>query len=286
MNIIQALDDQQLFARVFSGPSWGPWRVFLKALFALPMTDAELDLYRRHTERLTPPTKPFNEAALVIGRRGGKSRILALIAVYLACFRSYDAYLAPGEVATIAVIAADRRQARVIFRFITGLLDAVPMLSAMIEDRTAEIIKLTNRVVIEVHTASFRVTRGYTFGAILADETAFWRNEDSTNPDTEIFRALRPGLASIPGSMLLSASSPYRRTGVLHEAYSRHFGRDDESAVRHWVATNLDHPPVWSRALIAVGLAGTGNQLLNLFRYTDIRAEVATRCAIASASLS
>ena len=85
MNLLQALDDDQLFAPLFARSSWAPWRAFLKALFALPMDAAELDLYRRHTERLTPPTKSFNEAALVIGRRGGKSRILALVAVYLAC---------------------------------------------------------------------------------------------------------------------------------------------------------------------------------------------------------
>jgi hypothetical protein len=89
VNLLQALDDDQLVAPLFAGSSWAPWRAFLKALFALPMADAELDLYRRHTERLTPPAKSFNEAALVIGRRGGKSRILALVAVYLACFRDY-----------------------------------------------------------------------------------------------------------------------------------------------------------------------------------------------------
>lgn len=200
--------------------------------------DADLGLYRAHTGRETAPTKPFNEAALVIGRRGGKSRILALIAVFAATFRDYTPHLAAGEKATVAVIAADRRQARVIFRFIDGILNAVPMLRAMVEDQSAEAISLSNRVVIEIHTASFRVTRGYSFAAVLADETAFWRNEDSTNPDVEIFRALRPGLASIPGAMLLNASSPYRRTGVLHEAYARHFGRDD-SRVLVWQAPTL-----------------------------------------------
>jgi hypothetical protein len=179
---------------------------------------------------------------LVIGRRGGKSRVLALVAVYLACFRDYVPYLAAGEVATVAVIAADRRQARVIFRFIIGLLGAVPMLSAMVEDQTAEAITLTNRCTLEIHTASFRVTRGYTLVAALCDETAFWRGEDSLNPDTEIFRALRPGLATIPGAMLLNASSPYRRTsrGICAPLRSRRFahpglaGADarDESAAR------------------------------------------------------
>jgi hypothetical protein len=80
-----------------------------------------------------------------------------------------------GVVRTIAAIASDRKQARSIFRFTIGLLRAVPMLAAMIEDDGAEAIVLNNGVVIEIHTASFRVTRGYTFAAVLADETAFWR---------------------------------------------------------------------------------------------------------------
>ena len=72
---------------------------------------------------------------MIVGRRGGKSRILATIAVYLACVRDYAPYLAPGEVATIAVIAADRDQARAIFHFVSGLLKAVPLLRKMVVSR-------------------------------------------------------------------------------------------------------------------------------------------------------
>ena len=42
MNILQAMRDEQLFARWFRGQSWAAWRTFLKALFGLPVTDAEL----------------------------------------------------------------------------------------------------------------------------------------------------------------------------------------------------------------------------------------------------
>jgi hypothetical protein len=55
--------------------------------------------------------------------------MLALVAVFLACFRDWQPYLAPGERATIMVIATDRRQARVIFRYIRALLTMVPMLA-------------------------------------------------------------------------------------------------------------------------------------------------------------
>jgi hypothetical protein len=43
------------------------------------------DTYRACTGPTAPPGKSFSEAALVVGRRGGKSRVLALIAVFLGC---------------------------------------------------------------------------------------------------------------------------------------------------------------------------------------------------------
>ncbi len=250
MNIIEAMSDKALFAPHFKGTSWGPWKAFLACLFGLPLSADQMDLYRSHTGRETLPTQAFNEACLVIGRRGGKSRILALIATYLACFRTYTEHLAPGEVATIAVIAADRRQARVCMRFIIGMLDSNPMLRALRTDETAETVTLSNRVTIEVHTASFRVTRGYSFAAVLCDETAFWRSDDSANPDVEIFRALRPGLANIPGAMLLNASSPYRKGGVLYNTYQRHHGKDN-ARVLVWQASTLAMNPSLDPSIIA-----------------------------------
>jgi hypothetical protein len=223
----QALADPLLFGPHFRGDSWGPWQAFLTALFGLPLSRDQFALFRHCTYRAVAPDAPFTEAALIVGRRGGKSRVLALVAVYLACFRDYRPHLPPGEVATIAVIAANRAQARSIFRYIVGLLKAVPMLARMIAEEGAEDIALNNGVCIEITTASFRTTRGYSFAAVLADEIAFWRSDEtSANPDVEILRALRPGLASIPGSMILLASSPYAKRGELWNAYSRHYGKD------------------------------------------------------------
>jgi hypothetical protein len=84
------------------------------------------------------------------------------------------------------------------------------------------------RVVIEVHTASFRSTRGYALIAGLLDELAFWPGDDSAEPDYEVLSALRPGMATIPGAMLLCASSPYARRGALFDAHRKHFGRDGD----------------------------------------------------------
>jgi hypothetical protein len=127
VNILDALDDPNVFGGFFRSGTWDAWRVFLAALFGLPMTDDQLATYRRFTGRTTPPTAPLHEAWLVCGRRGGKSFVLATIAVFLAAFKDWRRYLAPGEVGVIMIIAADRRQARVIMRYCTGLLKAVPM---------------------------------------------------------------------------------------------------------------------------------------------------------------
>ena len=73
MNIVQALNDNKVFGRFFNAESWTAWRVFLAALFGLPLTHDQMLLYGQCTGRRTAPTKPLSEAWLVVGRRGGKS---------------------------------------------------------------------------------------------------------------------------------------------------------------------------------------------------------------------
>ena len=113
LSILQALDDQNIFAPHFKDPeTWASWRAFLAALFALPLRDKQLELYRQCTGRTDPPTQEASEAWLICGRRSGKSFTLALIAVFLACFRDWRPYLAAGERATVMLISADRKQSR------------------------------------------------------------------------------------------------------------------------------------------------------------------------------
>jgi hypothetical protein len=243
--ILEVMEHADLFGPFFKGTTWDAWKAVLAGLFGLDMDQDALALFCTLTGLLAPPAGPYTQGAFCVGRRGGKSRIMALIAVYLACFKDYAEHLAPGEVATVAIIAADRKQARSIFRYIEGMLSAVPALQAMVEDSKADIITLSNRVVIEVATASFRVTRGYSFAAVLCDEIAFWRSDDtSANPDSEILRALKPGMSSIPGSMLIIASSPYRKAGELYTTVKRNKGRDDARVLVVQAPTVLMNPKI------------------------------------------
>ncbi len=167
----------------------------------------------------------------------------------MAAFRSYLDVLAPGEKATVAVIAADRQQARVCFRYICGLLDSCPMLRALVERQTQSSVELRGNVVVEVHTCSFKSTRGYSFAAVIADEVAFWQDESSATPDVEVLNAVRPGLATIPGSMLVAISSPYSRRGALWTAHRQHFGQDGPVLI--WQADTVSMNPTVDPAIIA-----------------------------------
>ncbi len=198
ITLLQAMDDPNLFGPWVSGSSWNSWRTFLKALFALPLTKHELEVFRHHTGRTAKSREPAREAWIIAGRRSGKSFITSLVSVYLSCFRSYQQYLGPGEVATIPILAADRKQARVLMRYCKGLIEGVDLLRPMITNIKAESIELENRCVIEIHTSSYTSVRGYSCPCVFLDELAFWSSEDSANPDAEILAALKPSLAQFP----------------------------------------------------------------------------------------
>jgi hypothetical protein len=146
--------------------------------------------------------------------------------VYFSAIRRYQ--LAPGERGVFMVIAADRRQGRVVKRYINGFLHAHRSLAALVIAERADAIELSTGVTIEIHTASFRAVRGYTVVGAILDEIAFFRNDEAANPDVEILNALRPAMATVPSALLLAISSPYARRGELWRAYADHFGHDDD----------------------------------------------------------
>src|SRR5262245_44276711 len=119
MTILEVLEDPKLFGKVLKGSTWTAWLAAVAAAFGLPLEAARYAIYQTCTGRVQVPEEPVREAWFVVGRRGGKSRIMALVAIFLAFFKRYDDVLAPGEVGTIALIAADRHQGRTSMRYMT-----------------------------------------------------------------------------------------------------------------------------------------------------------------------
>jgi hypothetical protein len=248
--VLNALSDPRLFAEHFQPPeSWAAWTTVLRVLFGLPLSPEDLELFKRCTGRTKGFAEPLTEAWLLCGRRSGKSRVLAFIAVVLACFRNYRGLVSAGERVIIMVLAVDRDQASVIFGYARALITETPMLAPLLEHETAETLDLTNGVSIEVHTSSYKSVRGRTLAAALGDEIAFWKSDDSRNPGTAVLAALRPSLGSIPDALLLCASSTYDRTGPAYEAFERHHG-DDASDVMVWRAPTALMNPTFRQSVI------------------------------------
>ena len=157
--------------------------------------------------------------------------------------------------ATVMIVAADRKQARTIIRYIRAFLTGIPMLSSLIVREMREAIELSNGVVIEIHTASFKTIRGYSCAACINDEECFWpADETSADPAGEILSAQKPSLITIPGSLMLSLSSPHARTGPMYQAFRNHYGKDD-SAVLFWKAPTVAMNPNVDRTVIAEAYA-------------------------------
>jgi hypothetical protein len=250
-SIIDIIKHPQLFGSLPAFKSldtWTAWLVWLKAVFCISMDDADLAVYRQCTGREAPPKTEPSETFTIAGRRSGKSFISALVAVFVGCFREYRKHLNAGETATILVLARDRDQARIIFRYVTGILRAIPPLYQMVLVERADEVELDNSVTIAVKTSDYRSVRGLTVALCVLDEVAFWDSQ-GLNPDKEILVALRPSMASIPGSRLLSISTAYAKAGIMFEAFREHYGHDNDN-VLVWQAPTTVMNPTISQALI------------------------------------
>ncbi|MEN3793372.1 hypothetical protein [Fulvimarina sp. MAC3] len=226
----EALSDPALLGDVMPGDSWAGWRALLIAAMGEELTADERELFRTLTGRDHEPGECVEELWAVVGRRGGKTRAAAVVAVYLAALVDYSDKLAIGERAVLPFIATTTKQARKAFGYAAGILESTPMLRGLITNRTAETIALSTRVDLEIQPASWRGNRGDTSAAVIGDEAAFWRDDTSANPDTEILNALRPSLATTGGPLII-ISSPYARRGELYTTWKRHYGASGDPLI-------------------------------------------------------
>ena len=225
----QAIEDPHLLARGFEGSSWSLWRAILKAAFGEPMTDEEVEQFRTVADR-DPPRRRVRELWVIAGRRSGKDSIAAAVAT-VAGMGDYGAHLRPGERATIMCLASDRSQAKIVHRYIKANFTETQLLAPLVARETEEVIELTNRAEVIVSANSYKAVRGRAIVCAIFDEVAFWKDEASASPDIETYTAIEPSLATLPGAMLIGISSPYRRSGLLFERWSKFYGRDDDDVL-------------------------------------------------------
>jgi hypothetical protein len=235
----------------FAGPSWLLWLSALKGAYAEPMDETETAAFKGVAERL-PPKQRVKEFVAIVGRGGGKDSIASLIATHAAASFDPKGKLRPGEKAVVMCLACDRHQAAIVFNYIKAYFEEVPALKKMVKAITAESVELTNRVVIEVHTNSFRSIRGRSLLCAIFDEVAMWHSDESSNPDVEVHAAVTPGLARVPNSMLVLISTAHKRSGLLWNRFKDHYAKNTDTLVVK--GTTRQFNPLFDAATIDAAL--------------------------------
>lgn len=230
--------------RQHRGNSWYGWRVILKAAFAEELDDKELQFFKTISGGRKPPTRRVKELWAIVGRRGGKDSTASVIAVEAA--RRIDrSFMRPGEIPIIACLANTREQAEIVHRYIGAYFDFVPLVKPWLRRAPSTgVISLTNGVEIRVTTNNYRAPRGHSIICCILDEVAFYRSEDTAYPDIATYNAIRPGMLTIPDSMLIGISSPHMQSGLLFDKYDKHFGLDDDEVLVIKAPTGILNPRI------------------------------------------
>jgi hypothetical protein len=177
-----------------------------------------------------PPKDRVRELWAICGRRAGKDSVASAIAAQAAAFFDGGKHLRPGERALVLCLAVDREQAKIVLGYIKAFFE-LPLLKPMVVRETKDGVELNNGVDIAVFTNDFRAVRGRTILCAVLDECAFYRSDDSASPDKEVYTAIEPGLMTLPGSMLIGISSPYRRSGLLFDKWRKYYGQPGDVLV-------------------------------------------------------
>ncbi len=247
----RALSDPNLLGGVLEGDSWLSWRSLLIAANGERLTDEEREAFKRLTGRGREPLEPCEELWVVAGRRGGKSRAAAVLAIYQAVFVDHAKVVVVGERPVVLILAQNQLQAKVVFGYIDGILATTPLLAGLVTGRFVDTLTLSNGIDIVVRAASFRGIRGTTSVAVIADEACFWLSEDgrSVNTDYEIVNAVRPSLATTRGPLIV-ISSPYGRRGAVFETWQRHFGEKGDPRLLVAQGSSRDFNPSLPQSVI------------------------------------
>lgn len=134
-SIDRALLDKHLLGAALGDPrTWSTWLVVLRAAFGLQLSRSDRRMFATIAGRRTPPKRRVRELWAAIGRRAGKSRIAAALAVYFAAFVPHK--LAAGERGMVLVLAASQEQSRSTFSYALAFLRESPALKREIVETT------------------------------------------------------------------------------------------------------------------------------------------------------
>ena len=246
--IREALKDPLLLGHVIADDSWSVWRTLLIAAMGkrLPTMSASSSSSSRgasasHCSASTSSRWLLGEGAVRPALWQCSYPISQRFAVTATLLRE----VRPAFCSALRKTSVSPRRS---LDFVQADIEGSDILRGLFRSRRSDTIELASNINIEVRPASFRKLRGPTYIAVIADELAFWYTDsDYANPDDEILAAVRPGLLTTRGPLIM-ASSPYAKKGVLWDTYRKHYGNDGAPNVACRRAQHENSMPPYRRA--------------------------------------
>lgn len=205
------------------------------------LTEIEIYEFMTDSSYLPEYQTQRNRINLIVGRRGGKTTISAMLAIFCSIKMNWKPYLKKTPAATVAILSHSKEFSEEVLELIKQFIEDSPVLTRLI-DRSKKHTQSTfnlkvpflevkdgkkiinySRVTIKVGAASKRTIRGKAICALLCDEIAFWNlDENAAERDEDILRAARPALMQFGDhGLLIKLSSPGIKQGVLYDEYQR-----------------------------------------------------------------
>lgn len=181
-------------------------------------------------------------AVIAAGRRGGKTRTAAAVALADLLYRpDLDALVQPGETRYAVCVAVNLEQSRRLVEaarlIVRGSRAARRALASETADELAFTLPDGARVALRSFPCSSRGGRGYPVSTLVLDEAAhFVSSEDGDATAERVFGALRPASAQFGQlARCLLISSPMGTDGF----FARQWKRASEGALPGWGAYQL-----------------------------------------------
>jgi len=224
-------------------------RTVLKAVYHLPMTAAERHTFREHAGRAYRKGETWQEITLLVGRRGGKSLLAGIVALFELLRPETRAALSPGEAAVVPIISRTRDTARTVFEPIEYQARTNPLLAPLCRNILAgssyrEIefrYDDRNPLFLRVMPARHWAVLGRAVPAGVLDEFC-WFPTEGASTDRDIVEALEPSLAQFGDhGKVLEISSPWIKAGLAYERWK------ERATLRHgfvFTATSKEFNPL------------------------------------------
>jgi hypothetical protein len=153
--------------------------------------------------------------------------------------------LSTGELGVIAIVCQDQRATAVTFGYLRAYFERSPVLRTLLAaEPKAQSLDLTNRLQVRCFPTTIASMRSWSIPVGILNEPAFYRLEGAVNSDVEVQTSMRRGMIGFARTKLVKISTPYMKSGVLYDDFTRGYGQADPDLLVWRSSTGLMNPKI------------------------------------------